>query len=225
MKKILALLLAICCVFAVASCGKEENKDETPKTDYGTMVSAIAEVINKSNPSIIQTSTSYAVDGTTYSGLFKTQVDKSKNKAVFDFTYTRPARVEEMNPTGATKTVSGAVYYSDGQVSANEGDTWVGAETYYLELDVKLDANKLKTCTVSEDGAMLTATVSPENAERIFGTKISSKGDISLVIETNKNNTYLYKISITYTASGTNAQVSVITDYDYGTPAHKFFKD
>ena len=82
MKKILALLLAICCVFAVASCGKEENKDETPKTDYGTMVSAIAEVINKSNPSIIQTSTSYAVDGTTYSGLFKTQVDKSKNKAV-----------------------------------------------------------------------------------------------------------------------------------------------
>ena len=209
MKKILALLLAVCCIFAVASC-KDDSSEPAGAT--AEQVSAIANVINSSNPTSIVTITEYAYGEDVYKGMFETKIDKNPEKSVFTFSYARPARVEDASESN-TVTVAGTVYYNKGQVSVNDGDSWVAAGSGYVELDISLEASKLKSYTVSEDGGTLTATATAENAKRILGTTVSAEGDVTIVITT--NSVYLYNVRVTYTAKDTGASVVIDTSYDY----------
>ncbi len=212
MKKVLALLLAFCCIFVAVSCGGDGDNNGNGGANNDSKVKAISDVINNSQPTYMDTLTSYNVDGEEYKGRFETTIDKAASRSSFTFNYARPALVEEMHDS-PTKTVSGTVYYKDGQVSVNEGDSWETVGNKYLELNINLDASKLKEYTVSEDGNSITAKVLPANAERVLGTVIDAEGDISVEITT--NGTYLWRVLVTYTAAGTGAEVSVDTSYDY----------
>ena len=212
MKKILALLLAVLCIFSVVSCGKDDGDGEEPTGAAAEQVTAIANVINSSVPTTIVTVTEYEYGDETYKGRFETEIDKNPEKSIFSFSYTRPARIEDAADSNVVS-VEGKVYYNNGQVSVNEGDTWEAAGSSYLALALNLDAKKLKSFTVSEDGNTLTATATPENAERILGTSVSAEGDVTITIVT--NSVYLYNVRIAYTAKDTGASVVVDTSYDY----------
>lgn len=211
MKKILALLLAMCCLLTVVSCGNKDD-GEVPAGPNGEQIEAIAKIINSSDPTVVVTVTEYSIGEDVYKGRFETERDKKKDKSVFSFSYTRPAYVEEMSDSPVVE-VAGKVYYNEGKVSANEGADWQISDSAYVELDMSLDVNKLKSYSVSEDGGTLTATATAENAERILGTKISAEGDVTIVVTT--NSVYLYNVRITYTAKSTGASVVVDTSYDY----------
>ena len=211
MKKIVALLLAVLCIFTVVSCGKDDNNDDS-STSNAEQVAAIADVINSSAPTTIVTVTEYAKGDDVYKGRFETEVDKNPEKSIFTFSYTRPARIADAADSDVVS-VAGKVYYKNGQVSVNEGDTWTAAGSSYMELDISLEASKLKSYTISEDGGTLTAVATAENAERILGTKVSAEGDVTITIVT--NSVYLYNVRVAYTAKDTGASVVVDTSYDY----------
>ena len=213
MKKILALLLAMCCVFSVMSCGNKDDEEPSGEPAFTPeQVAAIAEIIKTSNPTVIVTVTDYVVGEDEYKGMFETEIDNKNNKSQFTFSYTRPAVVEDMNDSPEVE-VSGKVCYSNGKVSLNEGDDWQQSDSVYVELDISLDASKLKSYSLSEDGKILTAVATAENAERILGTKISAEGDVTIVITT--SSVYLYNVRVSYTAKTTGASVVIDTSYDY----------
>ena len=209
MKKIFALLLAICCIFACVSCAEEEEPVGPTPED----VKAISDIINSSNPTQISTNTEYVLGEEKYMGYYETQIDIAGGKSMFKYNYQRPASVQEMNPNGPVKLVEGVVYYQDGKVSVNEGEDWNAADSQYIELHISLDAVKLTEYSVSEDGKVLTATFAAADAARILGTNISAEGTIKMTVTTNGQ--YLYNVRIEYTAATNGASVVVDTSYDY----------
>lgn len=216
MKKLFALLLVICCIFACASCGEEEAPAGTTPEE----VKAISDIINSSNPTQISTNTEYVLGEDKYVGYYETQIDIAAGKSMFTYNYQRPASIEEMNPDGNVKTVVGTVYYQDGQISVNEGETWNAADSHYIELHISIDAVKLKEYTVSEDGKVLVAKCAAADASRVLGAEISAEGDVSITVTTNGQ--YLYNIRVEYVAASTGATVVVDTSYDYRATTLKF---
>ena len=209
MKKIFALLLAICCIFACVSCADEEEPVGPTPED----VKAISDIINSSKPTQISTNTEYVLGEEKFVGYYETQIDIAGGKSMFKYNYQRPASVQEMNPDGHVKLVEGVVYYQDGKVSVNEGEDWNAADSQYIELHISLDAIKLAEYAVSEDGKILTATFAAADAVRILGADISAEGTIRMIVTTNGQ--YLYNVRIEYTAASNGASVVVDTSYDY----------
>lgn len=198
MKKILCLLLAVACLFAIVSC----NKGETEKS--------ISDIIAESKPNTITTNVVYKLGDDVLSGEYITK--KDGDNSLFEFNYKRYSTVAEMNPT-RIKDVVGKVYYTDGKVTSTDGDEWVSAEVNQIvDYTIRLDETKFKTFSVSEDGKTLTAAFTADNSYNVLGIALETEGDISLSVRT--NGTYLYYVDIEYkTASG--AEVTVNTSYDY----------
>ena len=217
MKKIICLLLALCCTFAMFSCNKDNGNDNGGGNgnEQSSAIAAINSIIGEANPTRMVTHVDYKNGEETYKGRYTTEVDRAANKSIFDFSYQRLAIPGEDVSDSHIMTLAGKVYYKDGEVSRNEGANWeaVGAGQGYLEFSVDLSESKLKSYEFSEDECDLTATVSKENAIRVFGTDIDCDGDITVTVDTNGE--YLYGIKITYTAKDTGATVVITTTYDY----------
>ena len=206
MKKIVCLLLVLVCSFAMFSCFNSGKSD----------VDTISKIVNESVATKIVTKVDYVpVDDEALSGVYTTSIDRNSGKSKFTFVYSRYATVEEMNG-GHTKTVDGSVWYdANGQISRNEGDTWEpNLAPAYLPNSLDISEARFVSVALSEDGTDMTAEIAPKEAKRAFGTDISAEGNIVLKVET--NGTYLYEISVTYTAKDTGALVTVVTSYDYG---------
>ena len=80
-------------------------------------------------------------------------------------------------------------------------------------IDIKLNIKEeyLKNIQFNEDGTVLTANVTPENAVEVLGTDIRAVDDITLVVETNGVNLTLVTISCT-TSIG---DLAIRTSYTY----------
>ena len=202
MKKIICLLLILCCTFAVCSCNKKEPKG----------VAKIASIVESSNPTRITTFSDYYLasetDAATLKGRYFTSIMEDGTKK-FEFKYDRFAAV---GLDSAIETVTGSVLYNaDGSVSEDDGATWTGSGTGYLPYSLVIDESCFDSFTVSEDGNTLSAVISANKAERVFGTKISAEGTILLEVETDGR--YLYYVNVSYSTA--NASVTINTSYDY----------
>ena len=196
MKKIICLLLALTCVFAVVSCSS------TPEA-------AIEDIVNNSKPTKVTTLVSY-VGARTLNGKFINTIDGTKS--IYEFEFERMATVAEMND-GIIKTIKGTVYYKDGQVSSNEGDSWENcAVTEIVNFKLKLDKRNFKTFVYTEDGNSVNATIAPENVKNVLGVSVSAAGDVQVSIKT--NGTFLNRITISYVTTD-GAAVAVDTSYTY----------
>ena len=230
MKKIICLLLALVCTFAIVSC----NKDDTPDTGdqnnnqgantnndtTATELEALNAVIAGSKPTQIVTHADYTVSGETLKGRYTTVIDRAANKSQFDFSYQRIAIPGEDISDSHIMTIAGKVYYKDGQISDTEGDVWTSAGVGYLPFSFDFSVNKLDNIEFSNNGDDMTATVSAENAIRVFGTAIDAEGDITISVDTNGE--YLYSVMISYTSAEIGATVTVNTTYDYASVALDF---
>ncbi len=208
MKKIISLILtltlAFSCFAVLTACGDEE--EDTSPTVY--------EIVKTSAPTKIVTMVTFVdANGEDLGGTYTMQIQGEDS--IFEYEYRRYRTPEEGVAEGSTdpiKTVSGKVYYKDHLYSSSEGDEWDASAT--LSSDVKLDLQEayLTSPTVSEDGTTLTATLTAENALKVFGTDLSANGDIAITVTTNGTNLTGIVLTCT-TASG--AEVIVRTSYSY----------
>ena len=210
MKKIICMVLVLCFVFALGSCG--EGK--------GSEVDGVSSIVNRSNPTKIVTIVNYTLGEVTFVSEYITQKDTASGNSQFDYNYQRLAIPGEDEISGSSiKNVSGTVYCDkNGKLSGSSFDA--GSATGYLPYSLNINANRFSSYEMSEDGNTLSATVSASEAERVFGTPVNSDGDISLKVTTNGN--YLYNIEIGYVAADTGAVVSIRTSYDYTKITLKF---
>lgn len=218
MKKIVCLLLAITCLFAICACGQTGQGGSGSGSNSGLgglipgnkePVKSIPEIVSESKPATVTTLISY--DGEDLlEGSYITKTDGTNS--VFEYEYERYATIPEMSE-GRIKTVKGKVYYRDGQVSTTEGETWVSSDiNQIVDFNLRIEENNFETYELSSDGKTLNGTLKPENSERVLGSAIAANGNIAVEIIT--NGFYLYYINISYT-SANGATVSINTSYDY----------
>lgn len=205
MKKFICLLLVLACSFAMFSCGKKGKSD----------VDGISKIVNESVATKIVTKVDYVpVDDEALSGVYTTSLDRATGKSQFSFRYTRYVDPSEMYPE-YIKPMEGAIWYdANGEISRDSGETWEpNTVKPYLQYSLDVSAARFVSVTFSEDGTDMTAEIDPSESKRAFGTDISANGNITLEIKT--DGTYLYEVTVKYTAKDTGALVTVITSYDY----------
>jgi len=196
MKRIVCLILAITCVFALFSCGGKVNLNEA---------------VDKAVPTKVVTIVEYVVGGETLTSEYVTQHDTKNGVSSIDYIYQRFGEIE-LGDVERVVTLEGTVYYKNGEISYNEGDTWTPAEDVMYSFTFNTEERYFKTYEHSADGKSVTATVAVENAERVFGFPISATGDITVTFTTNGN--YLYGVDVAYTTES-GANVVVRSSYDY----------
>ena len=200
MKKIICLLLALVCMFAVVSCGE------------GTVNAPIATIVSGNAPTKVTTLVSY-VGAKTLSGKFVNTIDTANSKSVLEYEFDRYATVAEANAEGSIKTITGKLYCKDGKVSSTEGGEFVDTVvTQAANFKLNLDERNFTTFVFTEDGNSVNATLAPENSASVLGTSVAANGDISISVVTNGK--YLNRITIRY-LSVDGASVSVDTSYTY----------
>lgn len=200
MKKIISLLLALTCVFALFSCGKSDAE-------------IFIDTVNSSSPTRIITQTSYNDSENTLRGRFETTVDGSNTTLTYSYqSYELPSA--DKDPDAYIRTSEGTVYYKDGLYST-DGENWgtdvPSASAMQVKLALSIDC--LGDYKISDDGKTLTAKITAEQAEKLLGIKLSATEDgISLTIA--HDGTHLRSISVSY-ATANAVLVTLETSYSY----------
>lgn len=195
MKRLISILLAIACVFALSSCGDGTN--------------ALAELVANANPSAIKTLTTVITADEVFHGTYLTTVEE--DGFTFDYNYERYADVADAADSYIA-VVEGRVYYKDGKYS-EDGENWSveNPGVDYQSVTLNLDEENFTDYILSTDQTSLIATFTSDNSELVLGRKIAATGDITLIVKT--NGVYLTTISISYTNE--LGEVRVDTSYSY----------
>ena len=221
MKKILALILLVGCIFTLCSCKffKKDKEDETPNNNNSDVVvpdndtptvdtEAIAAIQAK-----IDASTPDTADITVTLKAVLGDLDSEYNVIYNqDGTATVAYTYEKFNSFDADSdeyksTYSGTVTVAaDGTLSEDVGGT---ASVEALTFDITLDAAKLTAPTVVS--GVLNATVKAENTQALLGVNLGA--DASLVVSTGANG--VSSVAISYTSAA--GQIEIIATYTYPT--------
>ena len=217
MKKIIALILLVGCIFTLCSC-KFFKKDEAPKEDNNTDVVApgndTSTVDTEAIASIqakIDTSTPDTADITVVLKATLGNLNSEYNVTYnADGTATVVYTYEKFNsfdldtddyksPYEGTVTIA-----ADGTLSEEVGGN---ASVEALTFDINLDSSKLANASVTS--GVLTATVNAGNTQAVLGVNLGT--DASLVVSTNANG--VVSVAISYTSSA--GPVEIIATYTY----------
>lgn len=205
MKKIICLLIALSCMFALFSCGDKE-------------IDKFIELVDSSNPTKIVTHTHVAYgDEEPLEGRFVTTIEE--NNSTLEYWYERNAIPGVDDSEEPVMKIEGFVYYKDGKYS-EDGENWTAnvPDENVINVTFKLDKKHLGDYTVSKDGKTLTTVVTAANANKLFGLTLENVVDDSVVLTIKNNGTYLTAVTISYSitnADGTVADVMVDTSYTY----------
>lgn len=200
MKKIICLILALACSLAFVACGSSAN---------------IFEVIENSEPTRIRTQTLYTrtSTGRTYEGLYETVIDGED--FVFDYEYQQKAKPSaDSTAENAVEVVSGTVIYEDGRFSTDGGETWFteAPAVDYMQLKLNLTKKTVGKHTVSSDKSQLTATITAEQVEEIFGFKVSAETvDLTVTVV----GQYLSGIRLAFAVADGTVVVETSYTYEY----------
>ncbi len=201
MKKIISLLLATVCLFALFSCGDSSVEDFT-------------RIVSSSEPTKIITNTSYDNGSDVLRGSYETQIYGADFMMAYNYEdYVTPA--PGVDPDEYIAKHEGKVYYHDGLYSTDEGKTWTTGTPSETARQVKFDlgAADIADYTLSEDGKTLSFTVSAEDAEKILGVKLSATEDgVEIKVVHDGNN--LRQIRVSYSTENATI-VTLETSYSY----------
>lgn len=223
MKKILALILIVSCIFTLCSCGLFKKNDDNNDNDNGSNNTQTGGDDNSG-------SETPAIDVAAIAAI-QAKIDASK-PVTADITVTLEAALDDLlseynvtyNDDGTATVVytyekfntfdedsdeykssySGTVTVgADGAVSGDIGTASVEALTF----DINLDTSKLATAEVV--AGVLTATVKAANTASILGVNLGS--DASVVVSTNASGVSF--IAISYISAA--GPVEIIATYTY----------
>lgn len=223
MKKILALILIVSCIFTLCSCGLFKKNDDNNDNDNGSNNTQTGGDNNSGDETP-------AIDVAAIAAI-QAKIDASK-PVTADITVTLEAALDDLlseynvtyNDDGTATVVytyekfntfdedsdeykssySGTVTVgADGTVSGDIGTASVEALTF----DINLDTSKLATAEVV--AGVLTATVKAANTASILGINLGS--DASIVVSTNASGVSF--IAISYISAA--GPVEIIATYTY----------
>ena len=206
MKKIICLLLALTCVFALISCGGEKGIDK------------FIGLVDASEPTKIVTHTHITYgEEEPLEGRFVTSVEG--NNSTLEYWYERNAIPGVDDSEDPIMEIDGVIYYKDGKYS-EDGENWTTStpDANVVNVKFELNAKRLGSYVLSKDGKTLTTIVTAANAEKLFGIKLENVVDDSVVVTIKNNGTYLVAVTISYSITaedGTVADVIVDTSYTY----------
>ena len=219
MKKIICLLVALVMMFAMVSCGEQcaencvdENEDgkcDVCGFDYENPGVAILKMVAEANPTSIKTVTGVSSDGAGYTGVYETTI-YSANHFVYEYEYERAkSPFEEGDEAVAVE--KGELVYKDGSYVLNGVAVSGAPDVAYLDIKSEINAENIGKYTVDKTGRVLTATLTSEACQKIFGINPGAE-NVTLTLKT--DGIRLAQIDITYT-NAANVVVSIQTSYSY----------
>lgn len=194
MKKIICLLLVLSCAFAIVSCAKVDVK----------------QILEDSDPTKIVTIVEYVGKDTLVS-TYTTEIDNENNKAILTYEISRYG-----DPTkGETDRIvkdPGKIYYKDGAITANEGESWQTAVDLAPVFEFNMDKALFAEYSEENGGNKIVGKVRGENIKQVLGVdEFAASDEITMTVTT--NGVYLYGIDISYAAG--DATVVIRTSYTY----------
>ena len=167
MKKILIVMLALTCAFAMFSCGDESVSLDGFKT-----------AVNNTAPTVVNVSVEVETDLGALTSNFKTTY-AADGSFVIDYSYEQFNTTSNGDADDVKSTITGQVTCDkDGKYS--DGGAFTGTTTVATGAKLALDSKKMESVTVSADGNVLNATVKADNTKAVLGIEIAS--DVKLVI-------------------------------------------
>ena len=238
MKKIIALILALCCVFAFSSCdfvngvidsifGGEEEVDG---------VAVFKELYSVSEPTRVETNYTISLGGFNLRGnsILATGA-LSDGSAATVLTYEYPVLQTVQAGAGTEITpitgepLKGSREYVEGKGERIDGGAW---DEYGMDfapqagsIAINVDASLVKNLVYNESGSTrtLSFTVPEANTSQVFGNDYEITSDANVVITA--NSAVVTGLSISYTEAIESededieypiASITVTVDYSYG---------
>ena len=210
MKKIIALMLVVGCIFAFASCnlipgfGTGDSGGDTGKVDNSEGIAAIQSAIDASAPDIAEISVVLDSSLGTLNGEYDVTYNED-GSAIVNYYYERFNSFGDDGVSDGFKSeYTGIVtVMPDGTVSDDLGGV---ASVEAITFDITLDQNKLENVVVSSN--TISAKVTKANTLSVLGVALDYDAD--LVISVGKNG--VASVAISYvSASGPVEIVSVYT--------------
>lgn len=166
MKKILIIMLALTCAFAMFSCG-----------DKGVSLDGFKKAVDNTAPTVVNVNVAVETDIGALNSSFKTTY-AADGSFVIDYSYEQ-FNTSTSDTDDVKSTITGQVTCDkDGKYS--DGGALTGTTTAATGAKLSLDAKKMDNVKVSEDGNVLNATVKAANTKAVIGIEIAS--DVTLVI-------------------------------------------
>lgn len=210
MKKIIALILALCCVFVMAACKK--NGEPTPPTTEESVdgVETFKNLFALSAPTKVVTNQTTALESVTLKGsstLVTGALNDGSAATVYTYSYEILQGIEEgagevITPIWTTE--EGSREYVEGLGERYDGGTWDENGKNFAptagSIVINLDSAKLQNCVYSANGDVktLSFTVKAKDVASVFGSDASGiKSDVSATISANA--AVITGIDISYT--------------------------
>lgn len=211
MKKIIALMLVVGCIFALTSCNlfndsdTNDNGDDVGKVDNSEGIAAIQSVIDASAPDIAQISVVLNSSLGVLNGEYVVTYNED-GSAVVNYTYELFNDFSEDSIADSFKsTYTGVVtVMPDGTVSDNlNGIASVEAITF----DITLDQEKLQNVILSAN--TINAKITKDNTLSVLGVALDY--DANIVISIGKNG--VASVAISYVSAA--GPVDIVSLYTY----------
>ncbi|MBQ7407130.1 MAG: hypothetical protein IJW11_05165 [Clostridia bacterium] len=218
MKKILSLMLALLCVFALVACGGGSTPGGT--TPPANELDVFEAAAKGTAPTNITSLTSYRTKDQfgkdlVLEGAFTLLV--KGNESILDFEYQKLATLEDAADDFVVNK-KGAIAIQAGKSKVILGDSLGNWETVIPSMQnvaaLKIEKASLPAdYSLSEDGKKLSVSLTEEEAKTALGVDIEAASEIAFAVET--NGTYITSIVISYKAAN-NADVRIASSYTYG---------
>ena len=201
MKKIIALVLAVGCIFALASCKKKvENVDLVDRE----AVAAVQAKLDAAAPETAKITVVLDAELGTLNGTYDVTYDMEDGSATVVYSYDKFNEIgsgkdlkETVGPNTVTVSADGILSEEIGGVGAVEA----------LTFDINLDPAKL--ISASYNANILTAKVKASFTKAVLGVAVAS--DVTVMIST----TTLGIASITISYESSQGPVEIVATYTY----------
>lgn len=240
MKKIIALILSIVCVFTLVACGDEPctehvdaNTDgkcdvceatvDIPEEETTVGPKEVAEMYAESLPTKVVTTTKQVIgENIVLNGKETLVTGKVNGKLTTVYEYER----DELNEVPDSdivppliKTVSGSKVYHDGKVSI-DGGSWVKGYNFAPlkgDIAINLDEANLTNVSYDKETSTLSFTVAADKVALVFGENVVIESDVTVSIV--NDGAVVTGISLSYVIAGTKEYpektVTIDTVYTY----------
>ncbi len=221
MKKIIAVVLAVVCTFALFSCGEDKVFDNMD-TKFAASV-----------PTRIVTTTTQVIGSTTLNGSYelKTGSVDGKIATVATYSYDEFNKIDEGTSeeiTGVIKTVTGSKEFYAGKGIRINGGSWTDGYNFAPtagSIDIELTSKNV--LEYSYENNTFTCKVSKEKAVEVLGIDVAPSADVNVVIT--DNGAEITSVTIEYTVVDADENypdtvVKIVTEYYYGLQEVTFVK-
>ena len=202
----LSLVMLACLISCTPTTAQPQTTDLFNLFDEGRVPATITTMVSYN-----YTDAENADNNVSLSGYYKTET--KWDKSIFTYSYERLATIEEQNPSGRIKKISGKIYRNGDQVSST-GDTFEdGAALPGAAFTLNLKAESFDSYTVAADGKSYTAKATGANIKNALGVALSANAE-GVTINVTSNGSVITGMTVSYTTTS-GASVFIATSYTY----------